>query len=72
MSGKTEAGREIQFLEVIGTNVLANEVVRHVSNFTAEGCWKSVKRVLSAKHTLGGMTDFSETFRAHGVIVFIK
>ena len=24
-----EAGREFQFLEVIGTNVLANEVVRH-------------------------------------------
>ena len=30
-----EAGREFQFLEVIGTNVLANEVVRHFSNLTA-------------------------------------
>ena len=24
-----EVGRELQFLEVIGTNVLANEVARH-------------------------------------------
>ena len=30
-----EAGREFQLLEVIGTNVLANEVVRHFSNLTA-------------------------------------
>ena len=29
-----EAGREFRFLEVIGTNVLANEVVRHFSNLT--------------------------------------
>ena len=27
--GKMEAGREFQFLEVIETNILANEVVRH-------------------------------------------
>ena len=32
---KMEAGREFQFFEVIGTNVLANEVVRHFSNLTA-------------------------------------
>ena len=30
-----EAGREFQYLEVIRTNVLANEVVRHFSNLTA-------------------------------------
>ena len=30
-----EAGREFQFLEVIGTNVLAKEVVGHLSNLTA-------------------------------------
>ena len=29
-----EAGGEFQFPEVIGTNVLANEVVRHFSNLT--------------------------------------
>ena len=29
--GKMEAGREFQFLEVIGKNVLANEVIRHFS-----------------------------------------
>ena len=32
-----EAGREFQFLEVIGTNVLENEVVWHFSNLTALG-----------------------------------
>ena len=36
MSGKTEAGRELQFLEVMGTNELANEVDRHLSNLTAK------------------------------------
>ena len=41
-----EAGKEFQFLEVMGTNVLANEVVRHFSNLTA-------KRVL-AQSTLWG------------------
>ena len=41
-----EAGREFQFLEVIVTNVLVNEVVRHFSNLTAKECWESAKRVL--------------------------
>ena len=49
-----EAEREFQFLEVIGTNVLANEV-RHFSNLTAKECWESAKRV---KHALGGIIDF--------------
>ena len=53
MLGKVEAGREFQFLEVIGTNVLANELVRHFSNLTAKECWESAKRVLRAKHALG-------------------
>ena len=48
-----EAGREFQFLEVIETNVLANEVVRHFSNLTANECWESEKCVLRAKHALG-------------------
>ena len=48
-----EVGREFQFLEVIVTNVLANEVVRHFSNLTAKECWESAKRVLRAKHALG-------------------
>ena len=43
-----EAGREFQFLEVIETNVLANEVVRHFSNLTAKECWESAKRALRA------------------------
>ena len=46
MLRKIGAGREFQFLEVIGTNVLANEVVRHFSNLTAKECWESAKRVL--------------------------
>ena len=49
-----EAGREFQFLEVMGTNVLANVMVRHFSNLTAKECWELVKRVLRAKHALGG------------------
>ena len=61
MLGKTEAGREFQFLEVIGTNVLANEVVRHFSNLTAKECWESAKRVLRAKHALGGIIDFNSS-----------
>ena len=52
--------RELQFLEVIGTNVLANEVVQHFSNLTAE-CWESVKRVLRAKRALGGIIDFNSS-----------
>ena len=56
-----EAEREFQFLEVIGTNVLANEVVRHFSNLTAKECWESAKLVLRAKHALGGITDFNSS-----------
>ena len=58
---KMEAGREFQILEVIGTNVLANEVVRHFSNFTAKECWESAKRPLRAKHALGGIIDFNSS-----------
>ena len=61
MLGKIDAGRGFQFLEVIGINVLANEVVRHFSNLTAKECWESVKRVLRAKHALGGITDFNSS-----------
>ena len=49
-----EPEREFQFLEVMGTNVLANEVVRHFSNLTAKECYESAKRVLLTKHALGG------------------
>ena len=56
-----EAGREFQFLEVIGTNVLAKEVVRHLSNLTAKECWEFAKRVLRAKHALGGIIDFNSS-----------
>ena len=56
-----EAGTEFQFLEIIGTNVLANEVVRHFSNLTAKESWESAKRVLRAKHTLGGIIDFNSS-----------
>ena len=39
VSARKDGGRgEFQFLEVIGTNVLANEVVRHFSNLTAKEC----------------------------------
>ena len=41
MSGKVEAGREFQLLQVMGTNALANEVVRHLSNLSAKGCLES-------------------------------
>ena len=54
-------GREFQLLEVIGTNVLANEVVRHLSNLTTKESWESAKRVLSAKHALGRSTDFNSS-----------
>ena len=53
-----EAGREFQFLEVIGTNVLANEVVRHFSNLTAKECWECAKR----KHALGGIQSLFLSF----------
>ena len=49
-----EAEREFQFLDVMGTNVLANEVVRHFPNLTAKECWESAKRVLRALNALGG------------------
>ena len=58
-----EAGREFQFLDVIGTNVLVNEVVRHFSNLTANECWESAKRVLRVKHALGGIIDFNSSER---------
>ena len=63
VSARKDGGREgeFQFLEVIGTNVLANEVVRHFSNLTAKECWESAKRVLRAKHALGGIIDFNSS-----------
>ena len=45
MLGKMGAGREFQFLEVMGTNVLANEAVRHFSKLTAKESWELAKRV---------------------------
>ena len=42
-----------------GENVLANEVVRHFFNLTAKECWELAKRMLRAKHALGGITDFN-------------
>ena len=39
-TGKTETGKQSQFLEVMGTNVLVNEVVRHFSNSAAQGVGK--------------------------------
>ena len=65
-----EAGREFQLLEVIGTNVLAKEVVRHFSNLTAKECWESAKRVLRAKHALGGILDFNSS--EHLVVSIVK
>ena len=56
-----KAGREFQFFEVMGTNVLANEVVRQFSNLTAKENWESSNRVLRAKHALGGITDFNSS-----------
>ena len=38
--GKMEVGREFQLLEVMETNVLANEVARHFSIITAKECEK--------------------------------
>ena len=48
VSTRKDGGRE--GVPVIGTNVLANEVVRHFSNLTAKECWESVKRMLRVKH----------------------
>ena len=56
-----EAGREFQFLEVMGTNVLANEVVQHFSNLTAKECWESAKLGLRAKHALWVSNDFNSS-----------
>ena len=39
----------------------ANDVVRHFSNLTAKECWESAKRVLRAKHALGGIIDFNSS-----------
>ena len=49
---KIEARREFQFLEVIGTNILANEVVRHFSNLTTKEFCESAKRVLLREKSL--------------------
>ena len=65
------AGREFQFLEVMGTNVLAKEVVRHFSNLTAKECWESAKRVLRARHTLWEELLTLTHQRAPAVIVSI-
>ena len=54
-----EAGSEFHFFEVIGTNVLANEVVRYF--LTAKECRELAKRVLRAKHALGGITDLNSS-----------
>ena len=61
MLGKIEAGRDFQFLEVMGTNVLTDEVVWHCSNLTAKECWESAKRVLRANHALGGINHFNSS-----------
>ena len=47
-----KAGREFQFLEVIGTNVLANEVVRHFSNLTAKKSVGNRRNACCAQSTL--------------------
>ena len=54
-------GKEFQFLEVIGTNVLPNEVVSHFSHLTAKLCWKSAKRARCKKDASGGMTDLNSS-----------
>ena len=53
---KEEAGREFQVLEVMGTNVLANELVQHLSNSTR---WESANLVLRSKQDLGAITDLN-------------
>ena len=60
-SERWRQGGSSSFIEVIGTNVLANEVARHFSNLTVKACWESAKRVLHAKHALGGITDFNSS-----------
>ena len=44
-------GREFQFLKVIKTNVLANEVVWHFFYLATKGSWESAKRVLRVKQS---------------------
>ena len=61
MLGKMEAGREFQFLVVMGTYVLANEVVRDFPNLITKECWESAKRALRAKHALEEITDFNSS-----------
>ena len=58
---KDGGGEGVPILEVIGTNVLAKEVVRHLSNLTAKECWESAKRVLRVKRALGGIVDFNSS-----------
>ena len=58
-----EAGREFQFLEVMGTKILANEVVRAFSNLTTKECWESEKRMLRTQHALGAEIPASEDKR---------
>ena len=71
MTGKTEAGRVFQFLEVMGINVLANEVVWHYSNLTAKVCWESAKRELRPKNLLGGITDFNSSEHNAAIVSII-
>ena len=46
-----------EILEIIKTNVLANEVVRHFFNLIARRCWQLGNRVLRAKQALGRIAD---------------
>ena len=65
-----EAGREFQFLEVIGTNVLANQVVRHFSNLAAKKCWESGKAhnlIQRDKHFI-----FARTFQTSLVYLIFR
>ena len=59
--GKTEAWREFQFLEVMGTNPLGNEVVWQFSNLSSKTLWEWAKRVLRPKHALGGITNSTKS-----------
>ena len=40
-SWRTEAGKKDPALELVGKNVLANELVQHFRNLTSKGCWES-------------------------------
>lgn len=48
-SGKMELGIEFQSLEIMGRNVLKNEVIRHFSNLAPKGCWESANHVLACE-----------------------